>query len=191
MPALRQARQELRQAQREVAVRTKAFHAAELAVALVRAGRTRTGSKHSAAGSRSALIEANKQLRSAIRAEVLATRRLANVIASESARSSAETKARVIALYKQQQEQKTEADLQKAVARFVLAWKRRRQKINARRLAAKTMKAVAQAVKADKKANAKARAAVEQAAALAKARARKAATRAGARAARLKLRTGG
>lgn len=191
MPELRQARQLLAKAQREAMVRTKAVHAAELALGLARTARNsakeRTGSTK-AAKLKAALTKATRLLKSARNFEMQASHKLAKVIASEAAKVSAETKARTLALYQEKQELKAEADLQKALAGFITAWKKRRARIDARKLANVTRKASAQATRARKKANAKARAAVDKAAALAKAGARRAADKARAKAIRLKVR---
>ena len=127
-------------------------------------------------------------LKSARKVEDQASQELAKIIASEAAKVSAQVRARAIALYKEQQEQKTEADLQKAVNRFVATWKNKRSKVNARRLAKKVKQEAAKAAQARKKANAKARTAVSKAAALAKARTRKAEARTRAKAKKLKAR---
>lgn len=187
MPELRQARQLLLKAQREVIAKTKAAHAAELALGLVRSSRGMAASAK-AAKLKAALTKAAGLLKSANDFEVQASRKLAKVIASEAAKASAEVRARVLALYQKKLELKTEADLQKAIAGFTAAWKRRRAKLNARKLARVARKASAQAVKAERKANAKARAAVEKAADLSKARTRRIAEKAKVKAARLKLR---
>lgn len=189
MPELREARQQLVMAQREAKAQAKAVHAAELALGLARSAKAgkRTGSAK-AATLKAALTTATRLLKSARNFEMQASRKLAKVIASEAAKVSAETKARTLALYQEKQELKAEADLQKALAGFISAWKKRRARINARKLANVAKKASAQAARARKKANAKARAAVNKAAALAKAGARRAADKARAKAARLKVR---
>lgn len=197
MPELRLARKQLAAAQREVAVRTKLMHSAQLTLAMLLAGKGKTRkagankadvSKGMVTRQRAALAEATRMLKAATKAEAAASRRLAAVIASEAARSSAETKARTLALYQQKQEKKSEADLRKALAKFAAVWKKRRDRVNARRLAKITRKASAKVAQARKKANAKARVAVEKAAALAKARARKAVDKTRAKAAKLKVR---
>lgn len=200
MPELREARQQLVRAQREALVQAKAVHAAALALGLARSakGATDRSSSRSLAGQRTgsakaatlkaALTKATRLLKSARNFEMQASRKLAKVIASEAAKVSAETKARTLALYQEKQELKAEADLQKALAGFTAAWKKRRARIDARKLVNVKRKASAQATRARKKADAKARAAVEKAAALAKAGARRVADKARAKAARLQVR---
>jgi colicin import membrane protein len=187
MPELRKARAQLAKAQRDVLARTKALHAADLALALARATRDRR-KPELVAKRKAAVALASRMLKAASDLELQSSRKLAKVIASEAAKSSAETQARTLALYEEKQQQKTEADLQKALAVFSATWLKRRNKSNARKLAAVTKKAAAKVAQARKKANAKAKAAVAKATALSKARARKAAKKARTKASRLKVR---
>lgn len=191
MPELKQARQELAQAQRDVARKTKAVLAAALALSLAeKSAALRTSGSKTAVKFRTALKKATSLLNSAKSFEAMTSQRLAKVIASESVKVSAEVEARSIALFKQQQEEKTEADLHKAVARYMSAWQHKRNKENERKLARFSKKAALKAALASRKANAKAKAAILEAAALSKARARKATVRASAQAEKLGAKAG-
>jgi histone H1/5 len=186
LPEIRKSRQVLARAQRDVAHRTKAVHAAALALDRAKdKAVTRTSGSKSAVKFKAALIKATRLLNSAKSFEVQASQRLAKVIASEAAKVSAEVQARAIALFKEKQEKKSEADLRKAVAGFISGWTQKRRKTDLKRLAKASRKAAIKAAVARRKANAKAKAAVLKAAALAEARARKASAKARAKAVKL------
>jgi hypothetical protein len=191
MPELKEARQELAQAQRDVARKTKEVLATALALSQVEKNSAfRTSGSKTAVKFRTALKTATSLLNSAKSFEAKASQRLAKVIASESVKVSAEVQARSIALFKQQQEEKAEVDLHKAVIRYVAAWEQKRKKLNDKKLARFTRKAAVKTALASRKANAKAKAAVLDAAALSKARTRKAAARASAKAEKLGAKAG-
>jgi len=187
MPALRDARNQLATARRDVLALTKSAHAAALELDMARSPKGRA-MRLAVAGPRAALGRLTRLLRAAERTEVQARQNLARVIASEAAKAGAATKARMVSLLQEKQQSKAEADLQKALAVFCAAWKKRRAAADARKLRRIEKKAALKEAQIRKKANAKAKAAVDKAAALTKAGARKLATKARARAVKLKVR---
>jgi colicin import membrane protein len=110
---------------------------------------------------------------------------LRQVLAKEAAKSRALAQARAITLYRAKLQGKFEKDLEKAVARFASAWKKKRSKVISRKLKARTKKEASKALAARRRANAKAKASVKRAEILAKARARKVAIKARAKAKKL------
>jgi hypothetical protein len=188
MPALRDARSQLATARRDVLALTKSAHAAALELDMARSPKGKSMRLLAVAEPRAALGRLTKLLRAAERTEVQARQNLAKVIASEAAKAGAATKARMLSLLQEKQQSKAEADLQKALAAFCAAWKKRRAAADARKLRRIEKKAALKEAQIRKKANAKAKAAVDKAAALTKAGARKLATKARARAVKLKVR---
>ncbi len=184
MPAVRIARKRFAQAQREVASTEKAvrLHSIELKIA---------SSRNEAAQARSNLKAVAVVLKQARRDLKQVSAELRQILLVEAAKSRALAQARAIALYKSKLQNKLGKDLDKAIAKFTMAWRRRRNKIVARKLTARIRKETAKAKAASRKANAKARESVKRAEALAKARARKAAVKARVKAKKLatKLKT--
>lgn len=123
-----------------------------------------------------------KKSRSVLRVVTVELRR---VLSEEAARSRALAQERALALYKLKLEVKLGKDLDKALARFASVWKKKRNKIVSRKLAARAKKEAAKSRAASRKANAKARESLRRAEALAKARARKAEARVKAKAGKL------
>lgn len=178
MPAVRVARSRFAKVQREVASHEKSIRilTIELAVAATRKEKVlaRAGIKAAAA--------LMKKARSSLKQVAAELRR---VLAVEAAKSRAMAQERALALYKLKLESKLGKDLDKAVAKFAGVWKKKRNKIVSRKLAARMKKEAVKARAASRKANAKAKESLKRAEALAKARARKATAKAKAKARKL------
>lgn len=187
---LKMSRHLLAKAHKEVASRTKTVLTAPLALKLVKGNiaDSTSGSK-TAVKFKAALIKATRLLNSAQNLEVQASPRPAKVIVSEAAKVTADIHARTIALYIEKQEKKTEADLQKAAAKFISGWQQKRSKTDIKKLAKVIKKVATIAAIASCKANAKVKTAVLTVAVVAEARARKAAAKVSAIAAKLEALT--
>ncbi len=178
MPAVRVARSKFSRMQREVASHEKSIRTLtlELAVAATRKERALAKAGIKAA---TALL---KKARSSLKQVAAELRR---VLAVEAAKSRAMAQERALALYKLKLQSKLGKDLDKAVASFTSAWKKKPNKIVSRKLAARMKKEAAKASAASRKANAKAKESLQRAEALAKARARKAGVKAKTKARKL------
>ena len=178
MPAVRAARSRYAKVQREVAGHEKAVRTYTLELAVAGGRGHKAKSKAAIRTAAAALRKARSNLKK-IAAE------LRQVLADEAARSRALAQERALALYKLKLEVKLGKDLDKALARFASVWKKKRNKIVSRKLAARAKKEAEKSRAASRKANAKARESLERAEALAKARARKAEARVRAKAGKL------
>lgn len=178
MPAVRIARDRFARMQREVASHEKSIRTLTLELAVAS---TRKEKAVARAGIKSVAILV-KKARSGLRQVAAELRR---VLAAEAAKSRAMAQERALALYKLKLESKLGKDLEKAVAKFAGAWKKKRNKIVSRKLAARMKKEAAKARAASRKANAKAKESLKRAEALAKARARRAAAKAKVKARKL------
>lgn len=178
MPAVRTARRRFTQAQRNVATHEKAarLHNIELNVA---------SSRDEAATARGRLKAVTAMLKQARRNLKDVSADLRRILLVEAAKSRALAQARALALYKAKLQTRLGNDLDKAVAKFTQAWKKKRNKIVSRKLAAKVRKEAAKAKAASRKANTKAKESVKRAESLAKAKARKATVKAKAKAKKL------
>lgn len=178
MPAVRVARGRFVRMQREVASHEKSVRNLSIEMAVAASRREKAMAKAGIKVAAGLLKKARRRLKQ-VAAE------LRQILAVEVAKSRAMAQERALALYKLKLESKLGKDLDKAVAMFVAAWKKKRNKIVSRKLAARMKREAVKARAASRKANAKAKESLKRAEALAKARASKAAVKAKTKARKL------
>src|SRR5690606_19253207 len=98
-----------------------------------------------------AFKNASRLLESARRSELEAAKALAEAISSEVAASTIRVQERAVAVYKDALNRKRTAALKKAQSGFVAAWLRKREQVDAKKLARKVKLEAAKAAQARKK----------------------------------------
>jgi len=132
VPALKNARFALAQAQREVARHEKAVRkAAEVVGSTVGSAvkGAATKSAEISAKSTAVLNKARTLLKAAKSIEEKAIKALASVISAEAAKSRLMAHVNALKTFKGKLEKKSDADLAKALARFEAGWRKKRRKV--------------------------------------------------------------